>query len=115
MFTVFREELLVTILMGTFFVLSILGRLLLGMLYRHMIRETDNMATTDNKLLKQCKLKFTNCYQMNKGMPNISIFVDCGSLLFWNDLSFVRTDDAFIGCMFRNRGMQVYPRREPDG
>ncbi len=76
MFAVFREEWWITMLMGIFFVLSIFGRLLLGMLYRHMIRETDNMATTDNKLLKQCKLKFTNCYQMNKGMPNISIFVD---------------------------------------
>lgn len=62
--------------MGLFFLLSILIRVLLGHLYRHMIRETDNMATTGNKLLKQCKLKFTNCYQMNKGMPNIAIFVD---------------------------------------
>ena len=76
MFGIFREELAVTILMVAFFALSILGRLILGMLYRHMIREADNMATTENNLLKQCKLKFTNCYQMNKGMPNISIFVD---------------------------------------
>jgi hypothetical protein len=41
-----------------------------------MIKEADNMATTDNKLLKQCKLKFANCYQLNNGVANIPIFVD---------------------------------------
>ncbi len=76
MFAIFKEEMGVTICMVGFFLLSILSRILLGRLYRGMIRETDNMATTKNKLLKQCKLKFTNCYQMNKGVPNIPIFVD---------------------------------------
>lgn len=76
MLEIFQKELAVTICMGVFFALSVLCRMLLGQFYRHMIRETDNMATTENKLLKQCKLKFTNCYQMNKGMPNIPVFVD---------------------------------------
>ena len=49
-----------------------------------MIRETDNMATTGNRLLKQCKVKFANCYQLNGGVSNIPVFVD----KFLNRLSF---------------------------
>ena len=41
-----------------------------------MIQETDNMSSTDNKLLKQCKLKFANCFQLNAGVANIPVFVD---------------------------------------
>ena len=42
------------------------------------------MATTNNRLLKQCKVKFANCYQLNGGVANIPIFVD----KFLNRLSF---------------------------
>lgn len=76
MFEIFRDEWIVTIFMMSFLVLSIFLRVLLGLLYQNMIRETDNMASTENKLLKQCKLKFANCYQLNKGMANIPVFVD---------------------------------------
>lgn len=41
-----------------------------------MIQETDNMSSTENKLLKQCKLKFANCFQLNAGVSNIPVFVD---------------------------------------
>lgn len=34
------------------------------------------MSSTENKLLKQCKLKFANCFQMNEGVSNIPVFVD---------------------------------------
>ena len=34
------------------------------------------MSSTENKLLKQCKLKFANCFQMNAGVANIPVFVD---------------------------------------
>ncbi len=76
MFSIFQEEMILSALMGLFLVLSILSRLFLGLLYRRLIRETDNMASTDNKLLKQCKLKFANCFQLNNGVSNIPIFVD---------------------------------------
>lgn len=76
MFEIFREEWVVTICMLSFFGLSIILRLLLGLLYQNMIKETDNMASTKNKLLKQCKLKFSNCYQLNNGVANIPVFVD---------------------------------------
>lgn len=76
MFDIFRKEKVVSILMLSFFVSSILVRLLLWAVFQRMIKETDNMAVTSNKLLKQCKMKFANCYQLNNGVANISVFVD---------------------------------------
>ena len=55
---------------------SILIRVGLGLMYLHLIRETDNMASTRSRQLKQCKLKFANCYQLNNGIANVPIFVD---------------------------------------
>lgn len=76
MFRVFQEEKLITVCMFTFLAGSILLRIFLGMLYRNMIKETDNMASTKNRLLKQCKTKFASCYQLGNGVANIPIFVD---------------------------------------
>ena len=76
MFRVFQEEKIVTACMLTLFAASILLRVLIGLLYQNMIRESDNMAATENRMLKQCKLKFANCYQMSNGVANIPIFVD---------------------------------------
>lgn len=57
--------------------LSIGVKMLLGFLYDHMIKEADNnMASTNNKLLKQCKVKFTNCYELNNGVANVPVFVE---------------------------------------
>ncbi len=76
MFEIFHEEWIVTIFMLSFFGISIFLRVLLGLLYRSMIKAADNMSSTRNKLLKQCKLKFANCYQLNNGVANIPVFVD---------------------------------------
>lgn len=59
-----------------FIVLSIACQIIIGVLYQNMIRATDNMTATDHKLLKQCKLKFMNCYKCNGGVLNIPVFVD---------------------------------------
>ncbi len=56
--------------------LSIICQIVAGVLYQSMIQETDNMSATNNKLLKQCKLKFINCFQLNSGVSNIPVFVD---------------------------------------
>lgn len=76
MFEIFSQEMDVTIVMLFLFVLSILCKLIPGIWYRHLIREVDNMAGTSSTLLKQCKLKFSNCYQLNGRVANIGIFVD---------------------------------------
>lgn len=76
MFPIFEQERVVTYGMIISFVLSLGIRFFLGSLYGHMIRETDNMTTTNNRILKQCKLKFTHCYQLNNGVANIPVFVE---------------------------------------
>lgn len=84
MFTIFKEEKVITAGILVFLCLSVLVRLMLAWMYHTLIRETDNMATTGNRLLKQCKVKFANCYQLNGGVSNIPVFVD----KFLNRLSF---------------------------
>lgn len=76
MFRVFQEEKLIAVCMFICLGASIVLRVLLGMLYRNMIKEADNMASTENRLLKQCKTKFASCYQLSNGVANIPVFVD---------------------------------------
>lgn len=75
-FTIFGQEKEATIAMGLFFLGSIVSRLVLAGLYQGLIRGTDNLAITENRQLKQCKLKFAHCYQLNRGVANIPVFVD---------------------------------------
>lgn len=84
MFDIFIKEKVITGLMLFCMALSIFFRILLWVLYQNMIKEADNMASTNNKMLKQCKLKFANCYQLSNGVANIPVFVD----KFLNRLSF---------------------------
>ena len=72
----FMQHTLITSAMILLLVLSITCQIIIGFLYQNMIKETDNMSATENKLLKQCKLKFANCFQMNAGVANIPVFVD---------------------------------------
>lgn len=76
MFRIFLEERLIALCIFTCLGLSILLRIFLGVLYRRMIKEADNMASTRNRLLRQCKTKFASCYELSGGVPNIPIFVD---------------------------------------
>lgn len=76
MFDILLEEKVISAFIFSFFAISILLQVMLCKLYENMIQETENMATTENKLLKQCKLKFFNCYQLNNGVSNIPVFVD---------------------------------------
>lgn len=76
MFSAFLQHRIMICIVLLFLVLSILCQIMIGVLYQKMIRETDNMAVTENKLLKQCKLKFGNCYELNEGIVNIPVFVD---------------------------------------
>ena len=58
------------------FVFSLLCQIAIGFLYQNMIKETYNMSSTKNKILKKCKLKFTNRYEMHEKVVNVPIFVD---------------------------------------
>lgn len=56
--------------------LSILCRFITGVLLKKLIREAGNMSATENRLLKQCRLKFQNCYELNGGSVNVAVFVE---------------------------------------
>lgn len=56
--------------------IGVLYQIFIGVAYQKMIQATDTMAGTDNKLLKQCKERFVQCYKLNGGVSNVSIFVD---------------------------------------
>ena len=57
-------------------VIGVLYQVAIGVAYQRMIQATDTMIGTDNKLLKQCKERFIQCYKLNGGVSNIPIFVD---------------------------------------
>lgn len=73
---VFLENRMLSCAFLFFLFLSILCQIVTGIVYQSIIRETDNMAATNNRFLKQCKTKFVNCYQLNEGVSNIPVFVD---------------------------------------
>ena len=56
--------------------LGILVRFILDMVYIYLVKESDKMSTTNNKLLKQMKIKFETCYKLNIGVNNVDTFVD---------------------------------------
>ena len=56
--------------------IGVLYQVAIGVAYQRMIQATDTMIGTDNKLLKQCKERFIQCYKLNGGVSNIPIFVD---------------------------------------
>lgn len=77
------------------FGLGVLVRLLLNLVYKHLIKESDHPGTAKNKLIRHMKLKFEACYKYKIGVNNVDTFVDknvlqyrfCGVLLStWDNL-----------------------------
>lgn len=56
--------------------LSILCRFMTGMRLKRLIREAGNMSATEHPALKQCRLKFQNCCELNEGKINAGVFVE---------------------------------------
>lgn len=68
---------------------GILLKILLDIIYSRLVKASDNMATSNNKLTKTMKKKFEACFKLKIGVNNVDIFVDkyvfrqrfCGILL----------------------------------
>lgn len=87
------------IIIYTFAVLCGLGiivRFILDLVHIYLVRESDNLGLTKNKLLKHMKMRFETCYRLNIGVNNVDTFVDksltkykfCGILLStWENFS----------------------------
>lgn len=70
-----EHKMLVSSVLLLFF-FSLLCQIAIGILYQNMIKGTYNMSSTENKMLKKCKLKFTNRYELHERVVNIPVFVD---------------------------------------
>jgi hypothetical protein len=69
--------------------LGLLVRMIVNLVYKHLVKESDNLGATKNKMLKLMKMKFETCYKLKIGVNNVDTFVDknvsryrfCGVLL----------------------------------
>lgn len=76
--------------------LGVVFRIILELVYIYLVKESDKLGDTKNKLLKHMRMKFETCYKLNIGVNNVDTFVDksltkyrfCGILLStWENLS----------------------------
>lgn len=72
--------------------LGILFQVSIGIIYQRLIQATDTVLGADSNLMKQCRMKFIQAYQLNGGVANISVFVD----KFLNRLRFCGMSMGFI-------------------
>lgn len=73
---VFMKHKFLLIIIFSLLFLSIICQIIAGVILQNMIKGANNMANTENKYLKQCKLKYSNCYKLNGRVVNTSVFVD---------------------------------------
>lgn len=59
-----------------FMLLGIIYQVVIGVCYQRMIQATDGISGTNNKLLRQCRERYVQCYKRNGGMSNTGVFVD---------------------------------------
>lgn len=76
MFEIFERHPYLSIGIVAIIFISIILQMIIGNVLGRMVNEAENMASTENKQLKQCKLKFVNCYKLNEGMGNVTVFVE---------------------------------------
>lgn len=76
--------------------LGLLVRMIVNMVYKHLVKESDNLGETKNKMLTYIKKRFETCYKLKIGVNNVDTFVDknvlkyrfCGILLStWDNFS----------------------------
>lgn len=76
MWNILLEQKEITIIAGVLLAVSLGMRMIIGMALTHLIKETDNMAVTNSRFLRQCRMKYENIYEMNNGVPNVGAFVE---------------------------------------
>lgn len=76
--------------------LGLLLRLTVNLVYKHLVKESDRLGETKNKMLTHMKMKFATCFKLKIGVNNVDTFVDksvlkyrfCGVLLStWENAS----------------------------
>lgn len=72
---IFNQGILFYVIAGIC-LLGILSRFVLNCLFRKFRKESVQIATTKNKLIRQIRLKYENAYRANSGVNNIQALVD---------------------------------------
>lgn len=57
-------------------IMGVLFKVAQALIYINLMEESENVPASKNKLIKQMKLKFENCFKLNLGVNNIEAFVD---------------------------------------
>lgn len=76
MFEIFERHPYLTLGILVVIFISIILQMMIGNVLGRMVNDAENMSATENKQLKKCKLKFVNCYKLNEGMGNVTVFVE---------------------------------------
>lgn len=76
MVTFLEKQFVFLALAVSFLLLSIVCRFLTGIRLKKLIRDAAKLSATENVLLKQCRLKFQSCYELNGGVVNTGVFVE---------------------------------------
>lgn len=93
--TLFQEHILIYAMLGMCG-LGIVSKWFVSMSYKRLIKASDQMGNSKNKLMKLMRLKFETCYKLKIGVNNVDVFVDkyvykhkfCGILLYtWENFS----------------------------
>jgi len=75
--------------------LGILLRFIVNMVYKHLVKQSEDLSKAKNKMLRYIKMKFEACFRLRIGVNNVDSFVDknvlkyrfCGLLLStWENL-----------------------------
>lgn len=56
--------------------LGVLFKVAQTFIYINLMEESENVPASKNKLIKQMKMKFENCFKLNLGVNNVEAFVD---------------------------------------
>ncbi|MBB2181333.1 hypothetical protein H0486_00290 [Lachnospiraceae bacterium MD1] len=62
--------------------LGILIRFIVNLVYKHLVKQSNNPGETKNKMIKHMKLKFETCFKLKIGVNNVDTFVDKGILQY---------------------------------
>ncbi len=92
---IFEENILIYAMIGMCG-LGIFIKWIVSLAYKRLIKASDQMGSSKNKLMKLMRLKFETCYKLKIGVNNVDVFVDkyvykhrfCGILLYtWENFS----------------------------
>jgi len=62
--------------MFVLFGLGLLLKIILAIVYHQLIKASKEMGVSENKLMKQIRLRFDTCYKIKLGVHNVDSFVD---------------------------------------